>query len=103
MDGDTLVYSDYYEGFQIEVLSTPDSDLWEIGYYVAIYDSNGTERLSGSEYEPKNFLHRNLDDAIAGAKFQIDRYWKFGGNWHPSDDEVCELYHKEAVEQGYRI
>ncbi len=103
MEGDTLIHSEPYKGFLLEVLSTPDAELWDVGYYGAIYDSNGTERLTGSEYEPKDFLHRDMDDAIAGAKFQIDRYWKFGGNWHPSDEQVQRLYHTEAIEQGYRI
>lgn len=103
MDGDTLVFSEFYQWFEVQVFATPDADLWDEGYYHCIYDSNGIERLDGSEYEPKDFLHRDMNDAIAGAKFQIERYWKFGGNWYPSDQEVQEKYHTEAIEQGYRI
>ena len=95
------IYTQHYQGFEIAIFSVP-SQLWGIDYYHTITDLDGRERLDGSEYEPSDFVHQNDQDAIAGAKFQIDRYWKFGGNWYPSDDEVQHQYYREAVEQGYR-
>jgi hypothetical protein len=86
---DTLLHSEHYRGFQVEVMQTPDSDLWEFGYYYCVYDEDGIERLDGNSqgYEPKDFLNRDANDALRTARWMIDRYWLQGERWHISDEE----------------
>lgn len=97
-----LVHSDYYQGFGIEIFQTPDTDLWDVAYYYCIFDDDGAERLDGSEYEPKDFLHRLFEDAFFGAKYQIERFWLYGQNWYPSDEEVRAMCLAQDQAQGYR-
>lgn len=105
MDSDKLIHSEYYRGFTIQVIETPDAELWAVGYYYCIYDEDGTERLDGNEqdYQPKDFLHRDPNDTLNGARYQINRYWQFGERWHVPDAELQLAYYLEAVEQGYRV
>jgi hypothetical protein len=92
MGNDTLIHSEYYQGFGIEVIETPDSDLWTVGYYYCVYNDDGTERLDSNEcYEPKDFLYRDANDALRAARWMIDRYWQQGERWHVSDEKHLAL------------